>query len=298
MNGRYYMTYPMPQVNGFTVAGTGDDGYPDYFGNMNAEVCPDPMKVKDHDGFWRCHQPMKSEVPMYKSPKHTPNGPNYPIKRSVMVQRAIVWVANHWYIEPNKGKLSREDYEEDFYYEETQGESEDDDEAEGDGELGVTKHGHCRPGQTCNVDGCGEGETEYCPQFFHGGACCATVGNAWNASTSGCFRNSGSSIRVPCHEMRPGDVVSRGGGDKTSDTGKNFPGGHHVVVFRKWDTPDKKAMIVFTNRRYTAVPAPGPNDYCFKRKNIIEDIEGDTQWDKFEIVGGAEDDDDSEAFVV
>lgn len=256
MTGRYYLTWPLPQVNGFTVAGTGDDGYPDYFGNMNGELCPTEERVLVDDEF-RCNWPRTDEVPLWKSSKNRPEkGAQYMMKRSEIVQRAIVWVANH-FNSPNRSSLET-GYP--LLSEE-----------EGDADLQVSS-GHCNKGRVCNIDGCGVGESAYCPQFFHGGACCETVGNAWNSSTGNCFRGGSTSIRVPCNDMRPGDAISRGGGDKTCDTCHDFPHGDHIVVFRKWENAEKTWMTVFSNKRYSSMVRYS-DMYCFKRKNIIEDVE-------------------------
>jgi len=243
-------------VKGYTVAGIGEDGYPEYFGENNGEMCPEEEKGLV-DGEIRCSWPKLDEIPFKWAPrKHKLEGTNYPIKRSHIVQRAIIWAANHWH------KFG----------------DEDEDESRQNTELGAAMShiAECDKGRTCNLDGCAEGETAYCPRFFHGGACCATIGNAWNASTKNCWRGPRTSIRVPCDEMRPGDGISKGGGDKTTPDGHDFPRGSHVVVFRKWENPQKTFMTVFTNKRQTIMPRYD-HMYCFKRKNIIEDIEPEFQ---------------------
>lgn len=257
MTGRYHITWPLPQVKGYTIAGIGDDGYPDYFGNMNGEICPEELRFVV-DSEFRCTWPTTDEVPLWKGGKNrAEKGAPYQMKRSHILQRAIIWVANHWNNNHSSSLLEDGDNLEDG----------------GEDQLGsMSGSAHCQKGHVCGLDGCAEGESEYCPQFFHGGACCATIGNAWNTSTGNCYRGKSTSIRIPCDVMRPGDAISRDGGSKTCDTCHDFPHGSHIVLFRKWDNADKTWMTVFSDRRYSSMPRYS-DMYCFKRKNLIEDVD-------------------------
>jgi hypothetical protein len=169
----------------------------------------------------------------------TPGTVNTPIKRSEILQRAIVWVAHGFRSDGDQGHK-------DVAY---------------------------------GIEGCSAGDSrKSCPEYFHGGACCSLPTMAWNTSTGSCLRNGHQSIRVDCRtEMKPGDAISLQ--KKGTDTGHNFPGASHIVLFRKWLDAKKTQMIVYEHKGKVRTSQYGFHDdhmYCMKRRNIIEDVQSDS----------------------
>lgn len=166
------MTWPLPLVGGLPVGGINQDGYPDYYGSNNAEICP-PGRRYECVGGCKCLWPDKVDMPLWHGGEHhgeTPASASQSIRRSEILQRAIVWIAH-----------------------------------------GFGGHSADPPtrNNTEGIEACSEADsTKTCPQYFHGGACCSLPSMAWNISTHNCNRGP-ESTSVDCRtEARPGDAVS------------------------------------------------------------------------------------------
>lgn len=154
-----------PVVGG--VTGINEKGYPDYWGNNQAEACPAHRRV---NGGSQCQWPAKSDVPMYRIKNHV-HGSGHEMTRSMILQRALVWVSHNFA-----------------------------------GQDWIDKKNNA-----VGVEGCSEGESrDVCPQFFHGGACCSMPAMAWNISYCVKGPGS-MGEKINCDDLRPGDALSFGG---------------------------------------------------------------------------------------
>jgi hypothetical protein len=162
ING-YHWQWPLPTH----MAGIGESGYPEYWGNNNAEACPESQKFGCESGQCRCRWPATDDFPNHikKSSKSGMSGAP-PMTRSQIVQRAIVWVAHHF------------------------GGQDDD------------VHGHQSGVEACSASD----SAESCPKVWHGGACCALPSMAWNI-TGCIEHPGGKAHRINCEDMRPGDGI-------------------------------------------------------------------------------------------
>lgn len=161
--GNYSLFWPL--AGG--VTGIDETGYPHYYGNNQAEACPLHRRVP---GTSQCHWPEKSTVPMYQYKHGVPMQANV-MTRSMILQRALVWVANNFAGQDNLDKAHN----------------------------------------AVGVEGCAEGESrEACPRWFHGGACCSLPANAWNISYC-VKKPGSMGERINCDDLRPGDALSFGG---------------------------------------------------------------------------------------
>jgi hypothetical protein len=145
------------------LTGINEKGYPDYWGNNNAEHCPPERRVADGH---QCQWPAHSDTPMFHG-EHVPMKP-YEMTRSMILQRALVWVSHNF---------AGQDY------------------------LDKKKN-------SVGVEGCsGDEPRDVCPQYYHGGACCSLPAMAWNISYCVKGPGTmGETIH--CDDLRPGDALS------------------------------------------------------------------------------------------
>jgi len=244
------MTWPMTTRGGLPVVGIDTDGYPGYFGTNNAEVCPEGRRYSVVDGKGvigsckgggcKCKWPEESDIPLWHGGEHngkTPGTVAHSIKRSEIVQRAIVQVAHGF------GR-------------------------DGDEEKSITRGVEgCSSGDS----------SSRCPEYFHGGACCSMPTMAWNISSGDCLRNGRQSIRVDClTEMKPGDAVSiqKQGKD---DGHNFPSAKHIVLFRKWTDDRKKQMLVFEDKGRhsYSEYNYDPKHQYCMKRQNVIEDVEND-----------------------
>jgi len=157
--GNYSLRWPL--AGG--VTGINEDGYPWYYGNNQREACPPDRR---DPGYGHCQWPDKPSVPLFHGNKIPSQ--NNQMTRSMIMQRAIVWVANGF-------KGSKE-----------------------------TDKTHNAGG----LEGCAAGESySQCPQYWHGGACCSLPAMAWNISYC-IHKPGGMGEYINCKDLRPGDGLS------------------------------------------------------------------------------------------
>jgi hypothetical protein len=215
--GGYELKWPLSTE----YAGIGASGYPEYWGNNNAEACPADKRT-DCGGGCKCLWANKHDLPNpYTHAQGTISGAA-PMKRSEINQRAIVWVANGF-------------------------------DQNHDDRDSTSAHG---------MEGCAAGDSaESCPRFWHGGACCSLPSQAWNIS--GCIKHSSQAQKINCKDLRPGDGLDMHG--------------KHVALFARW-TNDQKThmkMYEFKGKAKMSDKALESGMTCYRRKNIVEDVEPD-----------------------
>jgi len=163
--GNYSLRWPL--AGG--VTGINEDGYPWYYGNNMAEACPPDRR---ESGYGKCQWPDRPSVPLFHGNKMSCHSDDYQehswMTRSMLVQRAIVWVANGFRSSKKTDK----------------------------------KH------NAGGLEGCHEGESRsQCPQYWHGGACCSMPAMVWNISYC-IHKPGGMGEYINCKDMRPGDGLS------------------------------------------------------------------------------------------
>jgi len=252
------------------------DGYPGYVGSNNAESCPKKWRVPkswfmgkcpadekrctpftnyskyvkdlerkkgygDHQcilyegdytnarSLWTMPRANKETLAYYKDPAKV-------ISRRQILERALGWVSKNWmYININKkysppfptrmwinGKLEA---------------------------LSTVKQK--REGLNC-MESCYDGQSDGCPQVWHGCDCCGLVSMSWRIGD--CARTKTTSLRVKCQDLKPGDAISNKKpevkitdwkGKPTACNPTRCPWGSHIVLFRKWVGPKCKVGSKF-----------------------------------------------------